>query len=329
MSRSVSRKPPASGLAIGAVARATGIPVETLRTWERRYGYTGAQRLPSGHRVYPLSSIGHLRRIAAALRQGHRPSEVVALGDRDLEDLLSTARTQIEIEQVTAPHTAPGTSGPRGVSKGARRDRAGDLRRLLRSVEALDAPSLRLSLEAASRRYPPIEFLERTIVPLMKAVGAAWSRGRLDVRREHLASACVADLLRGIRRGLERGEGGPHVALASLPGDRHELGPLLASVVFAEAGWGIVYLGADTPVPELVALAREIPLEAIAVGVSSTAPASTAAQLRSLARDLPSETALVVGGAGAPRSVRRAVRLTSLSAVSDWARRSMRTLPGA
>jgi len=327
MPRSVPPKPPASGLAIGAVSRATGIPVETLRTWERRYGYKGARRLPSGHRVYPLSSIGHLRRIAAALRQGHRPSEVVALGDRELEGLLSTARTPADIEP--APPLAPRTSGQRGVSTVSRRNGAGDLRRLLKSVEALDAPSLRLSLEAASRRYPLVEFLERTIVPLMKTVGSAWSRGRLDVRREHLASACVADLLRAIRRGLERGEGGPHVTLASLPGDRHELGPLLASVVFADAGWGIVYLGTDTPVPELVALAREIPLEAIAVGVSSTAPASAAAQLRSLARDLPSETTLIVGGAGVPSGVARAIRLTSLSALSDWARRSTRTLPGA
>ena len=53
-------------LSIGALSRATGIPVETLRTWESRYGYPVPERRPSGHRVYPLESVPRLRRIAEA-----------------------------------------------------------------------------------------------------------------------------------------------------------------------------------------------------------------------------------------------------------------------
>ena len=251
------------------------------------------------------------------------------MGDRELEDLLSAARALPEAEGSAA--TAPASQVPEAppVAKPSLRSGGNELRHLLQSVDALDAPSLRLSLEAASRRRPLLQFLEGTIVPLMKAVGVAWSRGQLDVRREHFATACVADLLRAIRRGLERGEGGPHVTVASLPGDRHELGPLLASVVFADAGWGIVYLGPDTPVPELVALAREIPLEAVAVGISSTAPGSHTSRLRALARELPAETALILGGAGAPSGVPRALRMASLSALSDWARRAALTTPSA
>ena len=55
------------GLSIGALSRATGIPVETLRTWELRYGYPVPERKPSGQRVYLLSCIPRLRRIAEAL----------------------------------------------------------------------------------------------------------------------------------------------------------------------------------------------------------------------------------------------------------------------
>jgi hypothetical protein len=44
-------------LAIGALAKATGIPIETLRTWETRYGYPIRERKPSGHPVYPLASV--------------------------------------------------------------------------------------------------------------------------------------------------------------------------------------------------------------------------------------------------------------------------------
>ena len=37
---------------IGVVARMTGIPVATLRVWERRYQFPTAERTEGGHRLY-------------------------------------------------------------------------------------------------------------------------------------------------------------------------------------------------------------------------------------------------------------------------------------
>ena len=78
-------------LSIGALSRATGIPVETLRTWESRYGFPVPERRPSGHRVYPLSIAPRLRRIAEALARGHRAGQVVPASDADLRQLLAAA----------------------------------------------------------------------------------------------------------------------------------------------------------------------------------------------------------------------------------------------
>src|SRR5262245_39330038 len=75
-------------LSIGARSRATRIPVETLRTWERRYGTPLPQRKPSGHRVYPADMVEHLRRVERLLSQGHRPAEILPLSTRDLAALL-------------------------------------------------------------------------------------------------------------------------------------------------------------------------------------------------------------------------------------------------
>ncbi|MEC9398125.1 MAG: MerR family transcriptional regulator, partial [Myxococcota bacterium] len=60
-------------LSIGAVSQATGIPVETLRTWERRYGFPSPERSDGGHRQYNASIVEHLNLISRALEQGHRP----------------------------------------------------------------------------------------------------------------------------------------------------------------------------------------------------------------------------------------------------------------
>src|SRR5512143_4189420 len=78
-------------LSIGALSRATGIAVETLRTWESRYGFPVPERKPSGHRVYPVSAVPRLRRIAQALSLGHRAGQVVAAPDEALGRLLETS----------------------------------------------------------------------------------------------------------------------------------------------------------------------------------------------------------------------------------------------
>jgi DNA-binding transcriptional MerR regulator len=43
---------PQDGLSIGELARRTGVPAATLRSWEDRYGFPRPQRLAGGHRRY-------------------------------------------------------------------------------------------------------------------------------------------------------------------------------------------------------------------------------------------------------------------------------------
>jgi DICT domain-containing protein len=43
---------PQDGLSIGELARRTGVPAATLRSWEDRYGFPCPQRLGGGHRRY-------------------------------------------------------------------------------------------------------------------------------------------------------------------------------------------------------------------------------------------------------------------------------------
>ena len=64
-------------LTIGAVSRASGIPTNTLRTWERRYGFPEPRRTEGGHRLYPKSVVEHLIAIRQALAAGRRPGQVV------------------------------------------------------------------------------------------------------------------------------------------------------------------------------------------------------------------------------------------------------------
>jgi len=60
---------PPDGLSIGELARQTGVPVATLRSWEDRYGFPSPQRLAGGHRRYQegdAALIGEILRLRAS-----------------------------------------------------------------------------------------------------------------------------------------------------------------------------------------------------------------------------------------------------------------------
>lgn len=297
-------------LTIGALSAASGVPVETLRTWERRYGFPVAARKPSGHRVYPLDTVSRLRLIAQALERGHRAAEVVAASDRALEGLLAA------LPHAVGPVTSHRATLPPALIAPA------DPADLFDAVRAFDRERLTRAFQVDWARLGPLEFLEQRAAPFLVAVGDAWSKGALDVRHEHFASACLGDFLRAVRMPLDDRASGPIAALATLPGELHGLGLQMSALVVALAGWRALVLGVDTPVPQIVALAREAPIRAVALSCAAPRRRSTLGFLRAVRRGLPRRIPLIVGGAGAPPAVRQAgiEMMTDLASLERWLR---------
>ena len=229
-------------LSIGALSKATGIAVETLRTWESRYGFPAPERKPSGHRVYPVSAVSRLRRIAQALAQGHRAGQVVAASDDALGRLLETSAGALP-GSAPAPAAIPASE---------------DLPALLRLVKAFDGERLVRVFLSDWARMGPVEFLESRIAPLVRAVGEAWERGELEIRHEHFVSERIGDLLRSLRLPLEERATGPLVVYATLPGEMHGLGLQMSALVLAAVGCRCLYLGTEVPAPQVVSLARDL-----------------------------------------------------------------------
>jgi MerR family transcriptional regulator, light-induced transcriptional regulator len=65
-----------SGIRTNAAAVMLGVSPNTLRSWERRYGFPRPRRSPGGHRQYALSEIESLR---ATLAETHNVSSAIAL----------------------------------------------------------------------------------------------------------------------------------------------------------------------------------------------------------------------------------------------------------
>jgi len=298
-------------LSIGALARATGIAVETLRTWESRYGFPVPDRKPSGHRVYPVSAVPKLRRIAQALSLGHRAGQVVGASDEALGRLLETSAA-------AAPTAAAVSAFPP----------AEDLPGLLRLVRSFDSDRLTRVFLADWARMGPVEFLESRIAPLVRAVGEGWEQNDLEIRHEHFLSERVGDLLRSLRIPLEERATGPLVVFATLPGESHGIGLQMSALALAATGCRVLYLGTDIPVAQVAALVRDLGARAVAISVSSaTKGAGTLALLRKLRDALPRRVLLLVGGDGAPASRPGIESLHTLPELDALGRRLAAGLP--
>lgn len=71
----------------GTAARLAGIPVATLRVWERRYDVVGPSTSPSGHRRYTSEDVGRLALIKQLVDLGHPIGAIAHLPQATLLEL--------------------------------------------------------------------------------------------------------------------------------------------------------------------------------------------------------------------------------------------------
>jgi DNA-binding transcriptional MerR regulator len=84
-----------TGIRTHAAAIMLGVSPNTLRSWERRYGFPGPQRSPGGHRQYALGEIEALR---TALAEAPNISSAIALARQRGEGPSSWRRLQDAFE---------------------------------------------------------------------------------------------------------------------------------------------------------------------------------------------------------------------------------------
>jgi DNA-binding transcriptional MerR regulator len=72
----------------GAVARLTGIPVQTLRVWERRYKIVGPRQSATGQRLYSPAEVARLAVIKQLVDSGHAIGSIASLGLDHLRAML-------------------------------------------------------------------------------------------------------------------------------------------------------------------------------------------------------------------------------------------------
>jgi DNA-binding transcriptional MerR regulator len=235
-------------LSIAAVERDSGLSKDTLRVWERRYGFPQPTRDAIGERAYPLDQVERLRIVKRLLDAGHRPGRVVALPLAALQQL---AESTVDHPRRAVPAVLE----------------ASELLQMVDLIRAHDVPALRQTLARQLARQGVRGFVVDVVAPLNLAVGDAWMRGQLQIFEEHLYSELIQSALRQALATIPAAAAdAPRVLLTTLPGEPHGLGLLMAEAILALEGCSCVSLGVQTPVLEIVQAARALRADIVALG---------------------------------------------------------------
>jgi DNA-binding transcriptional MerR regulator/methylmalonyl-CoA mutase cobalamin-binding subunit len=264
---------------IHIAAELSGVRVELIRAWERRYGVLAPKRTASGYRVYTDRDVTLLRRLKQLTEEGVSISEAATM----LPQLLT------ELDAVQPPVEVSATSVRTWMDE------------VLKAGEALDQGRVARVLDEVLAALSPLKAYDEVLVPLQREVGERWHEGRFSVAQEHLVTQEVrARLISLLHAAPDKGR--RRVVLACFPDEQHEIGLLGAALRMRHAGLSVLLLGQRTPATEAGRVARQ--MKADLVGLSAvTDPGAEAFEetLTRIQQDLPEGVPVWVGGPVARR----------------------------
>jgi DNA-binding transcriptional MerR regulator len=266
---------------IKAVSQATGLSIETLRAWERRYQVVEPKRDANGRRAYEPDDVIRLRKLREATERGHPISRLARLAEQDLEGLLQSARDGGE---------PPGSVRSLGeqILAAAEEYRPADCDQLLAMALAL---------------LPVSQVVTDVLAPTLVEVGERWHRGQLSIAQERIVSSAVRKQLSSVLDTYGRIANGPVMVFSTPAGERHELGILMCALLAAAKNVRCHYLGPDLPAAELATYAARVKADVVALSVVLTEDlAGMTSQVGQLAQLLPEQIEIWAGGGALRRA---------------------------
>ncbi len=258
-------------LRIGEFSRRVGVSPEVLRAWETRYGLLRPERSGGGLRLFSEHDERQVQLMVQNLAAGMPASEaarLALLGRRPGAHERAQASEEIE-------------------------------RALTEGVDALDEPMMHAALDRLLETFALQQALSEVILPFLRRLGERWAAAEMGVAHEHFASNVIGGRLRALARDWGSGVG-PRAVLACQPGERHDLGLLCFGLALREHGWRITYLGADTPLRDVVAVCGELgPAIVVLSAVNRERFRKSANEIVALGKGVR----VAIGGAGATEAL--------------------------
>lgn len=256
-------------LTVQQLSKEVGVSSDTLRIWERRYGFPQPQRDKRGHRLYPDDQVEELRIVQKLKTLGKRPQTIFSLSPPERRHLLVTLQ-----------------------------EPQGDEQTYLFSLACTGSPFSIVKYLDHWAKKGCADFIFSGLLPLLEVLDLAWISGKLSISREHLITDLVVGHLRNfIVDPLPADKKQPHCVFSTVNGERHKLGLLMAACLFSRQGIQCTILYEDIPVTEVPYVCSELKCDAVALSFSRNYTKNKAVvDLGQLRRLLPRPIEIIVGG---------------------------------
>ncbi|HOJ98596.1 MAG TPA: cobalamin-dependent protein [Termitinemataceae bacterium] len=171
-------------------------------------------------------------------------------------------------------------------------------RRYLEALLAADRRKAGAIIEQAIQNGSSIKdiYLE-VFQKTQQEIGRLWQLNQISVAQEHFCSAATQMIMAQLYPMLFKGEvKQKHIIVACVGGELHELGARMVADIFELEGWDSYFIGANTPLRDLLRTITEKKTELVALSVTMTYHLS---ELKEYIRELhksSSNLKIMVGG---------------------------------
>ena len=225
-----------------SVVQATGVPAETIRAWERRYGIPHPFRTPTNQRLYTEQDIGVINWLRDRTAEGMTISQAVQRLKLEVPDVFVADQPA----ELPAPVS---DSEPQSIRL---------RQRLLDAAISFDTDSAERAIDDGLARYSVEAFCARFVEPTLQEIASRRRRGEVIVAVEHFAARLFACRLSAILTTVTPLSGRGTIIAASTPGGAGEVELLVLAIMLSRRGWQVVDLGASIAPDALVDAARTI-----------------------------------------------------------------------
>jgi DNA-binding transcriptional MerR regulator len=263
---------------IGIVTKLTGLSIDVVRVWERRYGAVRPARSGGGTRLYSDADVLRLTRLRQAVEKGHSIGQAAKLSEIELDEMIAGARPAL--------------------------DRADPYRtareRFIEAVQTMDVAAADQELARAANLFPTCEFVKKIAAPLVNDLKERWAHQEFGAAHEHVASGLLRGMLGSLVRFYPPSGRLDTLVLATPAGERRDLGLPLAALLAATHGWRVINLGADLRAAEIAYAVRLTTARVLVLSLTSE-DVRFDLEIEAISNLVPASTRVWIFGVGAIR----------------------------
>lgn len=254
---------------IKVACQLSGVNEHTLRSWEKRYEILQPKRSQTGRRIYTESDIDKLRYIKRLIEDGHSISFIAGKNVDSLKTLMLKSEALKE-----SPQAEPDTLNSMITDNLVDVDEY--VIRIQKFIGLGNEVEVERLIRTARLKTNNLFYITKFIPAILKKIGDKVFVDDFGIWQEHIVSSIVRIEMFAMYKELKMNNSCPSyqkraidMAISTMDGNYHEIGPLLAACLCELFGLKTLYLGPSSPSKDIIQMMNRLNVKKMVLGAVS------------------------------------------------------------